>query len=296
MRRESDAYRADLVKGLETARRQAPLVKLRDGRWVPQYPSRLYCRGRDRGWIRTLLEGSVNLLISGLFEPGSRQAGWILDDLQDNLYHTPPHGYVLRNPRRLIRHRGGFSIQPNLLAGLVPHLERDEIEILLWMFFNAWVSCFREEVSGMIEHPMPELGFSNATTFKTSDEANALMWLRSLVVHSTPRSLHLGRAIPRAWLARGEDVRITGARTHYGTVSAHWRADPSRGTITLEADLEGPQDAPRLLARFRHPVKAPIRAVTVNGQALDRFRSRHGGRRPHGDARRVAVVVEYGTP
>jgi hypothetical protein len=296
VRLESDAYGADLRKGFETARRLAPLVKLLDGRWVPQYPSRLYCRGRDRGWIRTLLEGPVNLLISGLYEPGSRQAGWILDDLQDNLYHTPPNGYVLRNPQKLRRHRGGFSIQPNLLAGLVPHLERDEIEVFLWMFFNAWAACFREEVSGMIEHPLPELGFSNPTTFKTSDEANAVMWLRSMVVHSTPRCLHLGKAIPRAWLAHGEEVRIEGARTHYGTVSAHWRSDLAHGTIVMDAELGGPQDAPRVLARFRHPDKAPIGSVKVNGRAWSAFDPGREDVDLTGTRGALRVVVAYGTP
>ena len=295
VRLESDAYGADLRMGFETARRQAPLVKLRDGRWVPQYPSRLYCRGRDRGWIRTLLEGPVNLLISGLYESGSRQAGWILDDLQDNLYHTPPNGYVLRNPRKLLCHRGGFSIQPNLLAGLMPHLERDEIEVFLWMFFNAWAACFREEVSGMIEHPLPELGFSNPTTFKTSDEANAVMWLRSIVVHSTPRCLHLGKAIPRAWLAHGEEVRISGARTHHGTVSARWRSDLAHGTITLDAELESLPDAPRVLARFRHPAKAPIRAVTVNGGTWSAFDPATEDVDLTGMRGALRIVVEYGT-
>jgi hypothetical protein len=271
VRRESDAFRADLRRGFETARQHAPLVPLRDGRWVPQIPSRLYRRGRDYGWIRALLEGSVNLLISGLYEPDSKEAGWILEDLQDNLYHSPPYGYVLRDAAKNLRHRGGFSIQPTLLAGLLPHLDRDEIEVYLWMFFNAWAACYREEVGGMIEHPMPELGYDNATVFKTSDEANAVMWLRYLMVYSTPRFLHLGRAIPRAWFAHGEQVRISGVRTHYGEVSAHWISNLAGGTIALEAVLEGPQDAPRLLARFRHPGKAPIRSVTVNGQPWSRF-------------------------
>ena len=62
MRSETNAYRRDLRDGFETMRQYAPLVRLRDGRWVPQYPSRLYRRGRDSGWIRETLEGSVYLL------------------------------------------------------------------------------------------------------------------------------------------------------------------------------------------------------------------------------------------
>jgi hypothetical protein len=277
IRAESDAFRRDLLRGFTLGRQHAPLVPLRDGRWVPHFPSRLYARGRDVGWIREVLEGAVYLLISGLLQSGSREARWILDDYQDNLYHTPPYGFVMRDPELNLVNRGGFSIQPNLLAGLMPHLERDEPEVYLWMFFNAWVSCYREEVDGMIEHPMPELGFHNPTAFKTSDEANAVMWLRAMLVYSTPRLLHLGRAMPRAWLGSGEETRITGVRTHYGEVSARWlSAGLPQGRLLLEAEVGPGADAPRFLARFRHPAGAALAAVTVNGEPCNKFDPQRG--------------------
>jgi hypothetical protein len=237
----------------------------------------------------------VYLLISGLYDPDSKQASWILADLQENLYHSPPYGYVMRDPGTTLRHRGGFSIQPNLLAGLMPHLDRDEIEVYLWMFFNAWVSCYREEVSGMIEHPMPELGFDNATAFKTSDESNAVMWLRYMMVYSTPRFLHLGRAIPRAWFAHGEEVRITGVRTHYGEVSARWVSELAQGRIRLEAVLDGPQDAPSVLARFRHPRKEPLASVTVNGAAWPRIDPVKGDVDITGLRGKLEIVAQWDT-
>ena len=36
-RKEADAFRRDLIRGFETARRHSPLIRLRDGRWVPHY-------------------------------------------------------------------------------------------------------------------------------------------------------------------------------------------------------------------------------------------------------------------
>jgi hypothetical protein len=209
----ADAYRQDLIRGFETMRRLAPLVRLRDGRWVPHYPSRLYCRGRDRGWIRETLEGAVYLLISGLFAPDSPQAAWILDDFQDNLYMNPPFGYFVDLPERTWFDRGGVSIQPNLLAGLLPHLERDEIEVYLWMFCNGWNACYREEITAMVEHPYPVLGFSNTAHFKTSDEANAVTWLQYMFVYATPTTLHLGKALPRDWLRAGRGARLEGLQT-----------------------------------------------------------------------------------
>jgi hypothetical protein len=293
VRRESDLYRQDLMRGLELNRKYAPVVKLRDGRWVPHYPSRLYCRGRDYGWIRQILEGAIYLLISGLYDSKSRQADWILNDYQDNLYHTPPYGYVIRDVEKNFWGRGGFSMQPNLLAGLMPHLDRDEIEIYLWMFFNAFVSCYREEVNGMVEHPLPELGFDNSATIKTSDQANSVMWLRYMLVYSTPDMLHFGRAIPRAWLKDGETTSLERVRTHYGEVDACWTSHLADGELIFEGVLRGPQDAPKTLVRFRHPDQAPILAVSVNGKAWKRFDAERGDVDITGIKGRVKVVVSY---
>jgi len=271
LRREADAYRADLIRGFETMRQYAPLVRLRDGRWVPHYPSRLYQRRRDVGWIREVLEGSVYLLISGLYDADSPQAQWILDDFQDNRYPQPPYGYLIPDFEANWFDRAGFSIQPNLLAGLMPHLQRDEPEIVIWMFFNAWCSCYREEINAMIEHPMPVLGYSNAAHFKTSDEANAIMWLRAMFVCADERVLHLGRAIPREWFRSGKPFGTEGVCTQFGKVSVRYEPSAGANRITAEVQLELRSTPPKVLVRFRHPEGLPLKAVRVNGEPTQRF-------------------------
>jgi hypothetical protein len=273
VRAESDAYRIDLIRGFDTTRDSSPLVGLRDGSWVPHYPSRLYRRGRDYGWIREVLEGSVYLLISGLYSSDSEEAGWILDDFQDNRYLSPPNGYLLRDIPKLLKPRGGFSIQPTLLAGLLPYLERDEPEMYIWMFFNAFCACYREEIEGFSEHPMPELGFSNSAEFKTSDEANACMWLRYLFVYWNSDTLHIGRATPREWLGVRGNWGVTDLATYHGKLDVTYVPDPANHTITCQVNRREPRGAPRTLARFRHPEKKGIVQVSVNGTPWDRFDS-----------------------
>jgi hypothetical protein len=218
-----------------------------------------------------VIEGAAYLLISGLFGSRSKQASWILDDYQDNLYLTPPYGYVMRELEADLLSRGGFSIQPCLLPGLMPHLERDEPEIYLWMFFNAFATIYREEISGMIEHPMPELGFSTSVVFKTSDEANAVMWMRYMVVYWNDRLLHFGRALPRAWLAQRAPVELTGVATLFGRVGVRYKANPGEKRIIARVDVGALRDSPEVLVRFRHPDKAAIRTVKVNGSPWTRF-------------------------
>jgi hypothetical protein len=276
LRLASDAYRQDLIRGFETMRRLAPLVRLRDGRWVPHYPVRLYCRGRDRGWIRETLEGAVYLLISGLFSPDSPQAAWILDDFLDNLYMNPPFGYNVDLPERTWFDRGGLSIQPNLLAGLMPHLDRDEIDVYLWMFFNCWNACYREEITAMVEHPYPVLGFSNTAHFKTSDEANAVTWLQYMFVYATPALLHLGKAIPRNWLQPGRGARARGLSTPFGTVSVVYEPDPAGHAIEATLSLALRAAPAQTLVRFRTPGGLPLREVTINGTPCTAFDAARG--------------------
>ena len=293
LRAEADAYRADLVAGFETMRQHTPLVRLRDGRWVPNYPSRLYHRGRQVGWIRETLEGSVYLLISGLYDTDSKEAAWILDDFQDNRYPTPPNGYFIPDFERSWYNRAGISMQPNLLAGLLPHLDRDEPEIYVWMFYNAWCACYREEVNAVVEHPMPWLGYSNRVVFKPSDEANACAWLRYMLVYTKGDLLHFGRAVPRAWFAQNKPFSLEDAATPFGRVGVTYTPSPDGKVITAEVSIDLRTTPGQTLVRFRHPDGAPIQSVLVNGHAHTSFDAVRGDVDISGLSGNVQVVARY---
>ncbi|MBN1643104.1 MAG: hypothetical protein JXA09_17860 [Anaerolineae bacterium] len=293
LRGEADAYRRDLIRGFEIARRHSPLIRLRDGRWIPHYPSRLYCRGRDYGWIRETLEGSVYLLLSGLYDPESVQGSWILDDYLDTRYMNPPFGYRIDDPETQWFDCGGFSVQPLLLAGLLPHLDRDEIDVYLWMFYNAWAACYREEVQAMVEHPLPVLGFSNSAPFKTSDQSNAMKWLAYMYVYEREGLLHLGRAIPRAWFAGEEPFGAARLSTPAGVVSVEYRPHPAAGAIEAQVVLDLRHAPDRLLLRFRHPEKRPIQSVEVDGRPHGAFDAVRGDVELPPVSGKTSVCVRY---
>jgi len=293
VRAEADDYKQALIRGFELNRQHSPLVRLNDGRWIPHYPSRLYRRGRDIGWIREVLECSVYLLISGLYDPNSKQGRWILEDCLDNRYMHPYYSYPVHDPDRNWVDYGGFSNQPNLLAGLMPHLDRDEPEHYIWMFFNAWAACYREEVSAMVEHPQPILGFSNSAIFKTSDQANAIKWLRYMFVYANDDLLHLGRAIPRDWLSQGNAPYADDVVTRYGRAGVRYESDVASARITATVDLALREKPAQVLVRFRHPEKLPIASVTVNGAAHTAFDPVKGDVDITGMGGKVELVANY---
>jgi len=292
VRKDAAAFRRDLIRGLEIARQYSPLVRLRDGRWVPHTPSRLYRRGRDFGWIREVLEGSVYLLLSGLYDPNGKEAGWILDDFQDTRYMNPPFGYHIQDPAAEWFDRGGFSIQPNLLEGLRPYLDRDEPELYLWMFFNAWAACYREEIGLLVEHPMPVLGYSNSVPMKTSDEANAMKWLAWLFVYEIGDTLHLGRALPRAWFADPAGIAAERIATRFGQVSVSYQSGPE-GMLTADVSLHLRSEPERILLRFRHPEKKPVQSVLVNGKSHEHFDPEKGDVDITGNSGEIQIKAIY---
>ena len=245
------------------------------------------------GWIRQLLEWSVYLLISVLYDHQSPEADWILNDYQDNLYMKPPFGYLIADMPSDWFNRGGFSIQPNLLAGLMPYLDRDEPEVYIWMFFNAWCSCYREEINAMAEHPAPVLGYSNHAQFKTSDEANAVMWLRYMYVYALKDLLHFGRAIPRQWFEDGNSIEAKDVATFFGNVGVRYESLTHEDSIAADVQLALRDIPGRTLVRFRHPEKKKIVSAEINGERTDRFDPVKGDVDISGMKGKVKIEVGY---
>jgi hypothetical protein len=268
--REAEAYREDLLAGYRESMSRCPVVRLRDGSYVPHFPSRLYLRGRDVGWIREVLEGAICLTTSVL-DPNSQESTWILQDYEDNLYLDAPFNYPLEDFEREWFSRGGFSMQPNLLYFPPPYLYRDQTEHFLRAFFNGFAACWRRDIRAMAEHPLPTLSEWAGDHFKSSDEAMVAMWLRMMFIQEVGDTLYLGRGLPRAWVGSEEVVAIRDAATYFGPMSLGYQS--LDGGRRIVARIESPTRKPprQVIVRFRHPERARLTGALVNGQAVDSF-------------------------
>jgi len=265
LRREARAYRAAILAAFREAARRAPVVRLRDGTCVPHFPSHVFRRGRTFGWICETLEGAIHLLITGLIPPHSREAEWILKDYEDNLFLSNQYGYSLANFERDWFGLGGMSMQSCLLLDVEPWLYRDDVKHALRALFNAVAVGYFPDVRLLTEHALPNPGDWRGDHYKTSDEANAMGWLRQIFVREAGETLLLGQAVPREWLRPGAKCGLERAATHFGPMSVVYSAT----VRAITARLEGPARNPprRIRLRFRHSEGAlPVR-VRVNGVA-----------------------------
>jgi hypothetical protein len=268
---EAEAYRQDILRDYREAAVRSPVARLRDGTYVPDFPSTPYTRGREYGWLRETLEGAIMLPITRLMNPNSREALWILNDYEDNRYISNRFGYSIPVFDQFWFSRGGFSMQPNLLHGPLPYFYRDDIKQFLRAYFNPFASAFDNTLRMFCEHPLPELGYFTGEEFKTSDESQSTYWLRLMFVAELDGALHLGRAIPRYWLRDGETVAIRNAQTYFGKLTYEIRSKAKEGRIEMSLDPPTRNMPSAIVVRFRHPEEKPILRVSVNGKPWQDF-------------------------
>ena len=292
--KEAESYRQDILRAYREAAVRAPVVRLRDGTYVPDFPSNPYTRGRAHGWLRETLEGAIMLPITRLMDPGSREAEWIMKDYEDNRYISDKFGYTIPAFDRFWFSRGGFSMQPNLLHGPLPYFYRDQIKHFLRAYFNPFAAAFDPTWRMLCEHPLPELGYFVGDHYKTSDEAQSNYWLRLMFVAELDGALHLGRGLPRYWLRDGKAIGIKDASTYFGKMSYEIRSKVKEGKIEMSLDPPS-RNAPReIMVRFRHPEAKPIRRVTVNDKTWQDFDAAKGDiRLPRTISGHTEIVAEY---
>jgi len=264
---EARAYKQDLLAAYTEAMRRSPVVRLRDGSWIPHVPSDVHRRGRSFGWITETLEGAIHLVRCEAIDPLGRMATWIVKDFEDNLYISEQFGYNITG-EEFERHwfsRGGISMQANLLCNPIPYLLRDEPKHFLRAYFNAFAVSYFPDTRMMTEHALPNIGDWRGDHYKSSDEANSTYWLRLMFVQERRDELWLGAAVPRYWLADGQRVGIYSAATYFGPTSVRIESHVSENRIEMTIDPPRRNPPRQIRARFRHPDAARMTRCEVDG-------------------------------
>ena len=270
---EAAAYRKDILNAFTEAMRRSPVVKLRDGSWIPHVPAEVHRRGRTFGWITETLEGAIHMNRCGIIDPWDRISTWIIKDFEDNLYISEQYGYNITGEefQRYWFSRGGISMQANHLCNPIPYLLRDEPEHFLRAYFNAFAASYFPDTRMMTEHALPNFGDWQGDHYKASDEANSTYWLRLMFVQERGDELWLGAAIPRYWLVDGKRCGIEDARTYFGPMSVKFESYVARGRIEMTIDPPRRNPPKRILARFRHPDGRRMTRCEVNAKPYSRF-------------------------
>jgi len=277
---DAESFQADLLRAFRIARSRAPVVPLRDGRFVPYYPAQVHHHGPmeelhpgadgGRSWCYDVELGASHLVALGLLEPDSREADSMVEHLEDVQFLRD--GWfawpAAENARDPWLHGGFAKVQPYYARTVETHAARDDVAPFLRSFFHTIPTLLNREDLSLWEH----FAASGAWN-KTHETGYLLHQARTLLLTERGQELWLAPFLPRAWLADGARTSVRNAPTSFGPVSFAIASHVADGFIAVAIDPPRRRPPAALVLRLRHPDSAPLRAVTVNGRGhrdLDR--------------------------
>jgi hypothetical protein len=249
--REAAAYRRDILASMHAA------TIIREGRRIiPMEPDtqRLL---KDSGYESRDYYGLVasTLLECGLPAPGSREEREIESFLRDC-------GGIRMGVSEFaggIDHAYGYGYLWNQLVAGRPE------RYLLGLYTSLAYGMTRETFSS-VECTQIRTGENALTLPHTYSDTQQLFMLRTMLVRDEGDTLTLCSGVPRAWLADGQRIAVTGAETAFGTVSFEVRSRVSQGEVSvlLTPPTRKPPEA--IVLHLRHPQAKRIAEVTVDGR------------------------------
>ena len=270
---------------------RAPVVRLRDGTYIPYQPTRSRLRGRDLGWIRDSLYGPVHLIDCGIYADDSPEATWILRDAEDNVFIDGQRGRSLKDFEQQWFSWGGITEQSNLLPNRLVYLRRGQAKHAIRAFYNSLAANVYADMRTFCEMPLGNGSFGGGPFFKTPDESAFIVWLRHLLIMETGNNLDLLAGVPLAWFEPGKQIEVRGAATWFGPLDLDLTctSDPRQISINLAAPRRNPPEAIRL--HLRRPEL--VRALTVNSQPATTFDATKRILALPGSVDRAQIVVSY---
>jgi hypothetical protein len=150
-------------------------------------------------------------------------------------------------------------------------LERGEVERVLLGFYGSLAYGITRTTYGGVEMTNAFTGTNAHTIPHLRSGTQQLRLLRNMLVREDGDRLILAQAAPQHWLTDGKQVAVLDAPTHFGTVS--YTIDSHVGDGRIDVKLDPPRRRPpdSVVLHLRHPAKAKIQGVSVDGKPAGSF-------------------------
>jgi hypothetical protein len=267
---EAEAYKKDIRASVQRAMEESPVVRLPDGTYIPHVPTRTGIRGRDWGWFREAGYGPLHLVDGMVLEPDDEKVTWILKDQEDNLFVSRRYGRPVDLEKYWFS-RGGVTIQANVLNNGPVYLSRDQKSHAIRSLYNNIGQHLYPDVLVFSEHPVAELGSGFGPFFKTPDEAQFLVWLRTYLMTETDNILWICKGVPRKWYTEGKKIKFSGMASTFGVLDFEVESTDRYSTLCASLKLHVRKEPDEIYVRLRHPEGKPMKKVLVNGEDYHRF-------------------------
>ncbi len=299
-KRHAEELKASTRRAYAWTQAQAPALALRDGTWIPHYPSQVHSPGPlgdffpgqdvGRSWCYDVELGAHQLVPTGVLDARSREVERMLDHMEDVQFLADGwFDYPATMNRADWFNLGGFSkVQPYYTRNCEIYALRDDVKPFVRSYFNSIATLLNPEVLTFWEH------FRHSGAWdKTHETGYFLHQTRTMLVQERGAELWLAPFVTDQWLKDGSRISVKAAPTAFGklsyAISSHLAQD------FIEARIEPPagKGLRQVVLRLRHPEGKPIRAVNVNGKRHSAFDSGKGLVRITSRGKPVAIRVQY---
>lgn len=253
------------------AQSRGPVFPLKDGSWVPMYPTQLYSvwptaqmypsSDSGRSWCYDVEIGAHHLVPMGVMDPQSDQTRWMMDHMEDvqfladGWFYYPAEG----NEKDWFNLGGFAKVQPYYARTVEAHAFRDDVKPFIRSYFNSVISLLNREDLSLWEH------FMNGAFNKTHETGYFLYETRMMFLTERGSELWIAPFVTSNWLKDGLTVGVKEALTNFGKVSYKITSHVKQGHIDAEIAVPTRQTPSEIVVRLRHPDGKKMRSVTVNG-------------------------------
>ena len=270
--------RANILRAYQWTQGQAPALPLRNGTWIPHYPSQVHSPGKlgdffpgqdaGRSWCYDVEIGAHQLIPTGVFDPRDREVERIMDHMEDVQFLSDGwFDYPATMNEKDWFNLGGFSkVQPYYTRNCEIYALRDDVKPFVRSYFNTIAAMLNPEVLSLWEH------FNHSGAWdKTHETGYFLHQTRTMLVTERGDQLWLAPFITSNWLKDGQKLSVSNAPTRFGPVSYQIESHLAEGYIRARIIPPVRQAPSRIVLRLRNPEGSPIRSVRVNGKQHSDF-------------------------
>lgn len=265
--------RRNTLRAYAWTQARSPALPLRNGTWIPHYPSQVHSPGpladffpgedAGRSWCYDVELGAHQLVPAGVLSPRSRETERMLEHMEDVQFLADGwFDYPAAMNHADWFNLGGFSkVQPYYTRNAEIYALRDDPKPFVRSYFNTLAALLNPEVLTFWEH------FHHSGAWdKTHETGYFLQQTRFMLAMEDGQRLRLAPLVPAHWLRDGHVVGAQRLATRFGPVSFRIVSHTREGYITARIEpLE--RVRPELVTlRLRHPEGRSPRRVLVNGQ------------------------------
>jgi hypothetical protein len=271
----ANELRANILHAYHWTQAQAPALRLRNGTWIPHYPSQVHSPGKladffpgqdgGRSWCYDVELGAHQLVPSGVLGPADRETTHILDHMEDVQFLSDGwFDYPASANEQDWFDLGGFSkVQPYYTRNCEIYALRDDVKPFIRSYFNTLAAMLNPEVMSLWEH------FHHSGAWdKTHETGYFLQQTHMMLLAERGDSLWLAPMLTTNWLANGKRLVVNQAPTRFGPVSYRLESSLSKGFVRASIQAPVRQPPREIVLRLPHPQGIPVYSVLLNGKLI----------------------------